>query len=150
MSLTTQPHRRWNALKREWVLVSPQRTQRPWQGQTETPATVAALEYDPACYLCPGNERAGGKRNPPYTSTFVFENDYAALRPTVEPAKEDVDGLLVGETEAGVCRVLCFSPRHDLTLAKMGGGVDSAGGGFVGGAERGAGQPAGDRLCADL
>ncbi len=119
MSLTTQPHRRWNALKREWVLVSPQRTDRPWQGQTETPATAPALQYDPACYLCPGNERAGGKRNEHYTSTFVFENDFAALRPVVEPASEDVDGLLVGATEGGVCRVLCFSPRHDLTLAKM-------------------------------
>ena len=119
MSLSNQPHRRWNALKREWILVSPQRTQRPWQGQTETPATASALSYDPTCYLCPGNERAGGKRNSNYTSTFVFENDYAALRAVTEPAKEDDRGLLVGETEAGTCRVLCFSPRHDLTLAKM-------------------------------
>ncbi len=119
MSLSTQPHRRWNPLKREWILVSPQRTQRPWQGQTETTAPPPALHYDPTCYLCPGNERAGGKHNDNYTSTFVFENDYAALRSVTETVKEDEQGLLVGETEGGTCRVLCFSPRHDLTLAKM-------------------------------
>ena len=115
------PHRRYNPLKREWVLVSPQRTARPWQGQTETPAAPAALRYDPTCYLCPGNERAGGVHNPQYTSTFVFTNDFAALKPDSPHFSTDEGdrNLLVAEGESGICRVLCFSPRHDLTLANM-------------------------------
>jgi UDPglucose--hexose-1-phosphate uridylyltransferase len=115
------PHRRFNSLKREWVLVSPNRTQRPWQGQVEKTAAPAALRYDPTCYLCPGNERAGGAHTDVYTSTYVFENDFAALKPDVPDVKLDEGGrgLLVAEGESGVCRVICFSPRHDLTLAKM-------------------------------
>ena len=116
------PHRRFNPLKREWVLVSPNRTQRPWQGQVEKPVIPAALRYDPDCYLCPGNVRAGGARTDKYTSTYVFENDFAALKldaPRFSSDEGDA-GLLVAEGESGVCRVICFSPRHDLTLAKMG------------------------------
>jgi UDPglucose--hexose-1-phosphate uridylyltransferase len=115
------PHRRFNPLKREWVLVSPHRTQRPWQGQTEAKAPEVAVTYDPECYLCPGNTRAGGVRTEKYTSTYVFENDFAALKPDTPQFSSDEDGkgLLLVEGETGVCRVICFSPRHDLTLAKM-------------------------------
>jgi UDPglucose--hexose-1-phosphate uridylyltransferase len=113
------PHRRFNPLTREWILVSPQRTARPWQGQIEESSPPRAPEYDPDCYLCPGNERAGGVRNPKYDSTFVFDNDFAALRPDTPRERADRDGLLIAESEPGVCRVVCFSPRHDLTLAGM-------------------------------
>jgi UDPglucose--hexose-1-phosphate uridylyltransferase len=120
-SLNDHPHRRYNPLLREWVLVSPHRTKRPWQGQVEAPAREDRLAYDPTCYLCPGNERAGGARNPAYDATFVFTNDYAALLPDTPAGAADLPGggLLQAVSERGTCRVICFSPRHDLTLAEM-------------------------------
>lgn len=119
--ITSQPHRRHDPLRDEWVLVSPGRTDRPWSGQVELPAAESAPDYDPACYLCPGNERASGARNPAYDSTFVFTNDFAALRPDAA-TDEWSDGLLMAEGEAGTCRVVCFSPRHDLSLGGMAAG----------------------------
>jgi len=113
------PHRRYNPLLGEWVLVSPQRTARPWQGETGTAASAVGPAYDPTCYLCPGNLRAGGERNPAYDTTYVFENDFAALVPGVAADGQDDAGLLVAETERGRARVVCFSPRHDLSVAKM-------------------------------
>lgn len=114
-----EPHRRYNVLTGEWVLVSPHRTQRPWQGQVERTPRPADRPYDPECYLCPGNPRAGGVRNPDYTGTFVFENDFAALKPDAEPLLADTGGLLVARGERGICEVVCFLPRHDLTVARM-------------------------------
>jgi UDPglucose--hexose-1-phosphate uridylyltransferase len=113
------PHRRFNPLTREWVLVSPHRTQRPWQGQIEEVSAGRQPEYDPQCYLCPGNARAGGVRNPDYASTFVFDNDFAALKPDTGADRFERGELLVAETEPGICRVVCFSPRHNLTIANM-------------------------------
>jgi UDPglucose--hexose-1-phosphate uridylyltransferase len=117
--LRTTPHRRWNPLLREWVLVSPHRTQRPWLGKVDKITPSPAIQYDPECYLCPGNVRAQGLRNPAYTETFVFDNDYPAMMPNVPPNDLDEDGLIVARTERGICRVVCFSPRHDLTIPLM-------------------------------
>lgn len=119
LNWSRDPHRRRNLLTGEWVLVSPHRTQRPWQGQVEKTARQDQPTYDPDCYLCPGNERAGGARNPNYTATFVFENDFAAMRPDTPLERFEEQDLLIAETEPGICRVLCFSPRHDLTVSRM-------------------------------
>ncbi len=113
------PHRRYNPLLEEWVLCSPHRLQRPWQGQVEEAPPESRPEYDPSCYLCPGNARANGERNPPYTRTFAFDNDFPALLPASDVAPVDESGLFVVEPATGRCRVICFSPRHDLTLAAM-------------------------------
>jgi UDPglucose--hexose-1-phosphate uridylyltransferase len=117
-ALFAEPHRRHDPLRDEWVLVSPGRTNRPWQGGEERPRAEQRPAFEPTCYLCPGNTRANGEANPAYPSTYVFTNDFAALRPATS---RDVveDGLLRAEGEQGTCRVICFSPRHDLTLAGM-------------------------------
>ena len=112
------PHRRYNPLLDEWVLTSPHRLARPWQGQVEPEPPEQLPAFDPGCYLCPGNRRAGGAVNPPYSTTFVFDNDFPALLPG-GPAEEYTDGLLRADSQSGRCRVVCFSPRHDLTLARM-------------------------------
>jgi len=120
MSLLDSPHRRFNPLTRDWVLVSPHRARRPWLGQVEKTPFETIPPYDPACYLCPGNSRAGGVKNPPYTGTFVFDNDFSALLPD-KVAENPVPShpLLASRPERGLCRVVCFSPRHDLTLPEL-------------------------------
>ncbi|HEY0321775.1 MAG TPA: UDP-glucose--hexose-1-phosphate uridylyltransferase [Pyrinomonadaceae bacterium] len=120
LDLKTHPHCRFNPLKREWVLVSPHRTQRPWQGQVEEATPENLPDYDPHCYLCPGNERAADAKNPLYTSTFVFDNDFPALLPDTPADGFNQNGLLIAQGEPGVCRVVCFSPRHNLTIPRMG------------------------------
>jgi UDPglucose--hexose-1-phosphate uridylyltransferase len=119
MNYAEYPHKRLNPLTGEWVLVSPHRTKRPWHGKVEDAPGVTLPKHDPGCYLCPGNQRAGGIRNPQYTGTYVFPNDFSALLPDIPAESENENGLFVSRTERGVCRVLCFSPRHDLTLALM-------------------------------
>lgn len=116
---THHPHRRYNPLTGEWVQVSPHRTKRPWRGQVEKTPPEVLPTYDPNCYLCPGNQRAGGTSNPQYESTFVFTNDFAALLPDTPPAGESDHFLLRTQSTQGTCRVICFSPRHDLTLPEM-------------------------------
>src|SRR5690349_15620397 len=113
------PHRRFNPLTGEWVLVSPHRAKRPWLGQVEKTPPENLLEYDSACYLCPRNERAGGFKNPDYQNTFVFDNDFSALLTDEVQAPASDHPLLASVPERGLCRVVCFSPRHDLTLPEL-------------------------------
>lgn len=117
--LKKHPHRRFNPLTREWLIVSPHRTNRPWQGQTEKPNTEIAPSYDPTCYLCPTNKRAGDHFNPNYKDVFVFDNDFAALQADVPNGNLNEQNLFIAESERGICRVLCFSPDHGLTLSRM-------------------------------
>jgi len=117
--LSKSSHRRRNPLTDEWVLVSPQRTQRPWQGQQEKRADAARPGYDAACYLCPGNTRASGDANPYYTSTYVFDNDFPALLADAPLEAPSSDPFFQARQETGICRVICFSPRHDLSVPAM-------------------------------
>ncbi|WP_350287734.1 UDP-glucose--hexose-1-phosphate uridylyltransferase [uncultured Croceitalea sp.] len=113
-----RPHRRYNILTGEWILVSPHRTKRPWQGKTEKASTEKRPTYDPNCYLCPTNTRANGAKNEDYKSTFSFKNDFGAILMDAAPQKFE-DGLLKSETEIGICKVICFSPDHSLILPLM-------------------------------
>jgi UDPglucose--hexose-1-phosphate uridylyltransferase len=112
-------HKRLNILTGEWVLVSPHRNKRPWQGKVEEAAVLSRPEYVPDCYLCPGNKRADGSVNDDYTAVFAFENDFAALQKETPPGELNINELMLAKSQTGVCRVICFSPRHDLTLPQM-------------------------------
>uniref|UniRef100_UPI004049ABDE UDP-glucose--hexose-1-phosphate uridylyltransferase n=1 Tax=Fulvivirga sp. TaxID=1931237 RepID=UPI004049ABDE len=117
-SIDNHSHRRYNLLTGDWVQVSPHRAKRPWQGQKETADLSESKTYDKTCYLCPGNQRANGETNPDYQNVFSFENDFAALQPEVPSAVED-SGFFQYKSERGICKVICFSPRHDLTIPEM-------------------------------
>ena len=119
LDFTEHPHRRQNILTGEWVQVSPHRAKRPWQGKTEDQQDESKPEYDPECYLCPGNSRAGGKQNPNYKNTFIFTNDFSALKPDTSSEEINEQNLLIAKGEKGICRVICFSPQHNLTLPEM-------------------------------
>jgi UDPglucose--hexose-1-phosphate uridylyltransferase len=116
MNLADFPHRRYNPLTGEWVLVSPHRTKRPWQGKIDQVVVPPAVSYDPKCFLCPGNQRAGNSKNPLYETTFAFDNDFAALIPDIPRETLNEQNLLVARGEQGRCRVVCHSPRHDLSF----------------------------------
>lgn len=113
-------HRRFNPLTGRWILVSPHRSQRPWQGKIEDSHQPKREQYDPECYLCPGNVRANGEHNPEYKTTYTFVNDFSALTADADSiAPENTGSLLTAKPERGLCKVICFSPRHDLTLAEL-------------------------------
>jgi len=116
--INSQPHRRYNILTDEWVLVSPHRTKRPWQGKTDKAVVRKSITFDENCYLCPTNKRASGDINPDYKGTYSFTNDFAALLTNEEQVTLN-KGLLKATTESGICKVVCFSPNHSLTLPLM-------------------------------
>ena len=117
--LTDHPHRRYNPLLDEWILVSPQRAKRPWQGQNEVISDEKKPEYDETCYLCPGNERINGGTNPKYESCYVFDNDFPALLKNEVSFDLQQEDLFKINPERGINRVICFSPKHNITLAEM-------------------------------
>ncbi|MEO3406505.1 UDP-glucose--hexose-1-phosphate uridylyltransferase [Mucilaginibacter sp. CAU 1740] len=117
--LKEHPHSRLNILTGDWILVSPHRTKRPWQGKVEATQAEDRPQYDPACYLCPTNKRADGSENPDYKGSFVFTNDYSSLLLNTPDGGLNEDELLVANSQKGICRVISFSPRHDLTLPQM-------------------------------
>ena len=119
LNLQDDPHHRFNPLKGEWIQVSPHRTDRPWQGSEESRPREEKKKYDPDCYLCPGNARAEGRRNPDYKGTHVFTNDFSALNLSTPEVMLEKEDLLKAKGERGICRVICFSPRHDLTLPEL-------------------------------
>ena len=118
-NFTEHPHRRLNLLSGEWILVSPHRSKRPWQGNQEQIVAMQRPHHDPECYLCAGNKRADGSQNPPYEDAFVFVNDFSALLDNTPQGKLNDSDLLVAESQSGICKVISFSPRHDLTMAEM-------------------------------
>jgi UDPglucose--hexose-1-phosphate uridylyltransferase len=119
MNLIDFPHRRFNPLTGEWTLVSCHRTKRPWQGKIELPPAPKLPAYDPKCALCPGNVRAGNQKNPAYDTTFTFDNDFPALLPDIPVESMDNHGLLVAAGEQGRCRIISYSPSHNMTLSLM-------------------------------
>lgn len=119
MDFEEHPHRRYNPLRREWVLVSPHRSRRPWQGQSEEPLSDLRPPHDPNCYLCSGNTRASGAVNPDYSGPYVFENDFPALLKDTPAGEEKTSPLFQARTVSGTSRVICFSERHDLTMSAL-------------------------------
>jgi UDPglucose--hexose-1-phosphate uridylyltransferase len=117
-NLQDYSHKRFNILTGEWILVSPHRAKRPWQGQNEEISTKKRPSYDDGCYLCPTNKRINGEVNPDYKDVFVFTNDFAALQKD-SPSFTVDDGLLKAQSETGICKVICFSPDHSKSLADM-------------------------------